>query len=138
MAWLWIILGVVALVVILGIVSYNRFVSGRQLIRDSWANIDTELRRRYDLIPNLVETVKGYAAHEKEIFERIATTRSAAIAATGPPDVQARAEAPLVGALRGLLAVAENYPQLKASENFLALQRELTTTEDRLATARRF
>src|SRR5216117_1325308 len=91
-AWLWIIIGVVALVVILGIVSYNRFVSGRQLIRDSWANIDTELRRRYDLIPNLVETVKGYAAHERGVFEEVARTRSAAAAATGTPQQLANTE----------------------------------------------
>jgi LemA protein len=135
---LYAVLAGVGVLLILFAVSFNRFVQQRNLIRDSWANIDAELRRRYDLIPNLVETVKGYAAHEREIFERIAAARSAAIAATGPPDEQARAEAPLVGALRTLLAVAENYPQLKASENFLALQRELATTEDRLATARRF
>jgi LemA protein len=138
MAWLWIILGVVALVVILGIVSYNRFVSGRQLIRDSWANIDTELRRRYDLIPNLVETVKGYAAHERGVFEEVTRARAAAVSATGSPAEQAAAEGPFVAALRQLFAVAENYPELKANQNFLALQSELSNTEDRLQTARRF
>jgi len=131
-------LGGVGFLLLLLAISFNRFVQQRNLIRDSWANIDTELRRRYDLIPNLVETVKGYAAHERAVFERVTETRTAAMAATGPPDAQAQAERPLVGALRGLLAVAENYPQLKASENFLALQRELVTTEDRLAAARRF
>jgi LemA protein len=131
-------LGGVGLLLILVAVSFNRFVQQRNLIRDSWSNIDTELRRRYDLIPNLVETVKGYAAHERALFERVTEARSAAMAATGPVDLQAQAERPLVGALRGLLAVAENYPQLKASDNFLALQRELVTTEDRLAAARRF
>jgi LemA protein len=138
MAWLWIILGVAALVVILGIVSYNRFVSGRQLIRDSWANIDTELRRRYDLIPNLVETVKGYAAHERGVFEEVTRARAAAVSATGSPAEQAAAEGPFVAALRQLFAVAENYPELKANQNFLALQSELSNTEDRLQTARRF
>ena len=138
MAWLWIILGVVALVVILGILSYNRFVSGRQLIRDSWANIDTELRRRYDLIPNLVETVKGYAAHERGVFEEVTRARAAAVSATGSPAEQAAAEGPFVAALRQLFAVAENYPELKANQNFLALQSELSNTEDRLQTARRF
>ena len=128
---------VVVLLLAVGM-SYNRFVSQRNLIRDSWADVDTELRRRYDLIPNLVATVKGYAAHEKEILERVTETRAAAVAATGSPDQQAQAEAPLVGALRGLLAVAENYPQLKASENFLSLQKELSNTEDRLQAARRF
>ncbi|HSL67551.1 MAG TPA: LemA family protein [Actinomycetota bacterium] len=138
MAWLWIVLGVVALVVILGVVSYNRFVAGRQLIRDSWANIDTELRRRYDLIPNLVETVKGYAAHEREVFEEVTRARAAAVSATGSPAEQAAAEGPFVAALRQLFAVAENYPELKANQNFLALQSELSNTEDRLQTARRF
>ncbi len=138
MAWVWIVLGVVALVVILGIVSYNRFVAGRQIIRDSWANIDTELRRRYDLIPNLVETVKGYAAHERGVFEEVTRARAAAVSATGPPAEQAAAEGPFVAALRQLFAVAENYPELKANQNFLALQSELSNTEDRLQTARRF
>ncbi|MFY9587790.1 MAG: LemA family protein [Actinomycetota bacterium] len=131
-------LGGVGILLILFAISFNRFVRQRNLIRDSWANIETELRRRYDLIPNLVETVKGYAAHERAVFERVTEARTAAMAASGPPDEQAQAERPLVGALRGLLAVAENYPQLKASENFLALQKELVTTEDRLAAARRF
>jgi len=137
-AWLWIVLGVVALVVIFGILSYNRFVSGRQLIKDSWANIDTELRRRYDLIPNLVETVKGYAAHERGVFEEVTRARAAAVSATGSPAEQAAAEGPFVAALRQLFAVAENYPELKANQNFLALQTELSNTEDRLQTARRF
>ncbi|MEW6059206.1 MAG: LemA family protein [Actinomycetota bacterium] len=135
---LWIVLGAVAVLAIGAIVSYNRFVSQRQLIKDSWANIDTELRRRYDLIPNLVETVKGYAAHEREIFEDVARTRSAAVAATGTPAEQAAAEGPFVAALRQLFAVVENYPDLKANQNFLALQAELANTEDRLQTARRF
>jgi LemA protein len=135
---LWIVLGVVALILIAGIVSYNRFVSPKNLIRDAWANIDTELRRRYDLIPNLVETVRGYAAHERETFERVTQARNAAVAATGSPAEQAAAEGPFVAALRQLFAVAEAYPQLRANENFLALQGELTNTEDRLQTARRF
>jgi LemA protein len=135
---LWIVLGILALVVIFGIVSYNRFVSQRQLIKDSWANIDTELRRRYDLIPNLVETVRGYATHEREVFENVTRARAAAASATGTPASQAAAEGPLVAALRQLFAVVEAYPDLKANQNFLALQSELTNTEDRLQTARRF
>jgi LemA protein len=135
---LWIVLGVLALVAVLGVVSYNRFVSQKQLIKDSWANIDTELRRRYDLIPNLVETVRGYAGHERAVFENVTKARAAATAATGSPASQAAAEGPLVAALRQLLAVAENYPDLKANQNFLALQQELANTEDRLQTARRF
>jgi LemA protein len=134
----WIVLGVVALLAIILVVSYNRFVSQKNLIRDSWANIDTELKRRYDLIPNLVETVKGYASHEREIFEEVARTRSMAAGATGSPAAQAAAEGPFVAALGKLFAVAENYPDLKANQNFLALQGELTNTEDRLQTARRF
>jgi LemA protein len=135
---LWIVLGIVVLVAVFGIVSYNRFVSQRQLIKDAWANIDTELRRRYDLIPNLVETVRGYASHERETFENVTRARAAATAATGSPAAQAAAEGPLVAALRQLLAVAEAYPDLKANQNFLALQQELANTEDRLQTARRF
>ena len=136
--WLIVVLVLLVLIVVGGIASYNRFVSQRNLIKDAWANIDTELRRRYDLIPNLVATVQGYAAHEREVFENVTKARAAATAATGSPAAQAAAEGPFVAALRQLLAVAENYPQLKANENFLALQAELSNTEDRLQTARRF
>jgi LemA protein len=134
----WVLIGVA---VVLGgflVVSYNRFVSQRQQVRNAWANIDTELRRRYDLIPNLVETVRGYAAHEREVFEEVARARSMAMSATGSPAEQAAAEGPLVAALRQLFAVAENYPQLRANENFLALQSELANTENRLQGSRRF
>jgi LemA protein len=134
----WIVLGLVVLLVVAGIVSYNRFVAQKNLIRDAWANIDTELRRRYDLIPNIVETVKGYAAHEREVLENVTRARAAATGATGSPAEQAAAEGPLVAALRQLFAVVENYPDLKANQNFLALQAELSNTEDRLQTARRF
>jgi len=136
--WLIVLLALIVVVVVGGIASYNRFVSQRNLIKDAWANIDTELRRRYDLIPNLVSTVQGYAAHEKQVFEDVTKARAMATAATGSPAAQAAAEGPFVAALRQLLAVAENYPQLKANENFLALQAELSNTEDRLQTARRF
>jgi len=135
---LWIVLGIIVVIGIALVVSYNRFVSQRNLIRNSWANIDTELRRRYDLIPNLVETVKGYAAHEREVFEDVARTRSAAAQATGTPAEQAAAEGPFVAALGRLFAVAENYPELKANQNFLALQQELSNTEDRIQASRRF
>jgi LemA protein len=130
--------GIVLLILIFGVVSYNRFVSQRQLIKDAWANIDTELRRRYDLIPNLVETVRGYASHERTVFENVTRARAAAASATGSPAAQAAAEGPLVAALRQLFAVVENYPDLKANQNFLALQQELANTEDRLQTSRRF
>jgi len=135
---LWIVLGIVVLGAIFGVVAYNRFVSQKQLIKDSWANIDTELRRRYDLIPNLVETVRGYATDEREVFENVTKAPANAAAATGTPAAQAAAEGPLVSALRQLFAVVENYPDLKANQNFLALQSELANTEDRLQTARRF
>jgi LemA protein len=137
----WVLIAIVVLVVLAvigGIVSYNRFVAQKNLIKDAWANIDTELRRRYDLIPNLVETVKGYATHEREVFENVTKARAAAAQATGSPAEQAAAEGPLIGALRQLFAVAEAYPDLKANQNFLALQEELSNTEDRLQTARRF
>ena len=133
-----ILLAVIVLGAIGAVVSYNRFVSQKALIKDSWANIDTELRRRYDLIPNLVETVKGYASHEREVLENVTRARAAAASSTGSPAEQAAAEAPLVAALRQLMVVVENYPDLKANQNFLQLQAELTNTEDRLQTARRF
>jgi LemA protein len=135
---LLLVLGIVVVLVLAGVVSYNRFVSQKNLIRDAWANIDTELRRRYDLIPNIVETVRGYAAHEREVLENVTQARAMATGATGSPAEQAAAEGPLVAALRQLFAVVENYPDLKANQNFLALQAELTNTEDRLQTARRF
>jgi LemA protein len=137
MTALWIVLGIIVLLLLVGVISYNRFVSQRQQIRDAFANIDTELRRRYDLIPNLVETVKGYATHERETFERVTAARTAAIQAQGPAQ-QGQAEGILTQALRGLFAVAEAYPQLQANENFLALQNELTNTEDRIQVSRRF
>ena len=131
--------GVIVLVLLIAIwVSYNRFVEQRQLMRDAWANIDTELQRRYDLIPNLVETVKGYATHERVLFEEVTAARAAALGSQGTPGEQARDEQQLVRTLQQLFAVAEGYPTLQASGNFLALQRELATTEDRIQVARRF
>ena len=128
------LLVLVVVVAVGAVVSYNRFVSQKTLIKDAWANIDTELRRRYDLIPNLVETVKGYASHEKEVLENVTRARAMAASATGSPAEQAAAEGPLVAALRQLMLVVENYPNLKADQNFLQLQGELTNTEDRLQT----
>jgi LemA protein len=133
-----IVLGAVALLVIALVLSFNRFISQRNLVRESWANVDTELKRRYDLIPNLVATVKGYAAHEASVLQAVTTARAAAAATSGPAEAQAPAEQAFVSSLRQLWAVAENYPDLKASDQFLALQRELTTTEDRIQLARRF
>jgi len=127
---------VIVLLIVVGM--YNSLVSGRNHVRESWSGIDTELKRRYDLVPNLVETVKGYARHERELLEHVAEARTRAVASTGSPESQARDENVLVGALRQLLAVAEAYPDLKASQNFLALQAQLVETEDRLQAARRF
>lgn len=124
------------LIYVLGI--YNRLVKLRQTIRESWANVDTELKRRYDLIPNLVNTVKGYARHEREVLEAVVRARQAAIDSGGSPAEQARTENEFVRQVRSLFAVAENYPDLKASRNFLQLQRELVNTEDRIQAARRF
>ncbi len=136
--WILIILLALIVIVVIGLVlAYNRFVSQRQLIRNAWSNIETELRRRYDLIPNLVSTVQGYASHEREIFEEVARARAAAGSAQGPAQAAA-AEGPLTAALGRLFAVAENYPDLKASTNFLALQQELSNTEDRIQASRRF
>lgn len=118
--------------------TYNGLVRLRNHCRESWSGIDTELKRRYDLIPRLVEVVKGYAKHEREVFERVAQARAAALSSNGSPAIQARDENALVGAVKGLFAVVERYPELKASGNFLALQTELVNTEDRIAAARRF
>jgi len=117
---------------------YNSLVRGRNHVRESWAGIDTELKRRYDLIPNLVQTVKGYAKHEREVFERVTEARSRAAASTGSPAQQAADENILVAALRQLFALREGYPELKASENFLAFQHQLAETEDRIQAVRRF
>lgn len=135
---LYIIIAICAAILIAPVLSYNRFINQRNLIENSWSNIETELNRRYELIPNLVETVKGYAAHERSVFEAVTAARSQAQAEHGTPQEQAATERPLVSALRRLLAVAESYPELKASSHFLALQDELTRTEDRIQASRRF
>lgn len=117
---------------------YNTLVRIRQQVRESWSGIDTELKRRYDLIPNLVETVKGYAAHEREVLTEVTEARSRAEASRGDPDSQSRDEKVLVSSMNRLLAVAENYPDLKASAHYLELQKELANTEDRIQATRRF
>jgi LemA protein len=134
----WIVLGVILLIVIWVMVMYNGLVRLRNHVAESWSDIDTELKRRYELIPNLVETVKGYARHERELLERVVQLRNAAMANHGSPRAQADDENHLVHGLRQFFAVVEKYPQLKASENFLALQTELAHTEDRIQRARRF
>jgi LemA protein len=131
---------VVVLVVLILIFSYNGLVRLRNKIDNAYSQIDVQLKRRHDLIPNLVETVKGYAAHEKGTFEAVTNARANAINAgqTGTPAQQAQAENVLSGALKSLFAVAEAYPDLKANQNFLSLQEELTSTEDRIAYSRQF
>ena len=132
-----IIIGVIVLLAIIGVVFYNRLVQLRNRVEAGWSQIDVQLKRRYDLIPNLVETVKGYAAHERQTLEAVIAARQQAVSANGVEE-QAQAENMLTGALRQLFAVAEAYPDLKANQNFLALQEELTGTEGRIAYARQF
>ena len=130
---------VVAIVpVLFVIVQYNGLVTLRNYIRDAWANVDTELKRRYDLIPNLVATVKGYAAHEREVLERVIELRNRCAASAAQGNVQQSDEQELVNNLQRVLIIAENYPQLKADQHFLKLQQELVNTEDRIQAARRF
>ncbi len=132
-----IIVAVLALLLIVFIGIYNRLVSYRNRIDNAWHQIDVQLKRRYDLIPNLIETVKGYAAHERGVFENVTKARAQAIGASTVGE-QAQAENAITSALRQLFAVAENYPDLKANQNFLMLQEELSGTESKIAFARQF
>ena len=134
---LWILIVIVAIIVLSFIAIFNGLVSLRNRAKEAWSDIDVQLRRRYDLIPNLVETVKGYAKHEKKVFEEVTKARTAAIAAKDVKS-QEQAENTLTSALKSIFAVAENYPVLRASENFKALQDELTDTENKIEAARRF
>jgi len=131
---------IVLVVVLVGflILSYNGLVRSRNQVENAWSQIDVQLKRRLDLIPNLVETVKGYAAHERETLEAVVNARNSALAAPDTPRAQAEASNMLSGALRQLFALSEAYPDLKANQNFLALQEELTATEGRVAYARQF
>lgn len=137
MEWLIVAIGVLVVLVLFIWLTYNRLVRLRNRIEAAWSQIDVQLRRRHDLIPNLVETVKGYAAHERQTLEAVTKARQQAVAAQGV-EGQAQAENMLTQALRQLFAVAEAYPDLKANENFLALQEELTGTEGRIAFSRQF
>ncbi len=134
---LWVLLAVIVVLAIFLIGGYNRLVTLRQRIRNAWSQIDVQLKRRYDLIPNLVNTVKGYATHERETFEKVTQARNMAISASDVNE-QAGAENMLSGALKSLFAVAESYPELKADANFRQLQEELTNTEGKIAFARQF
>ncbi len=133
----WIVLGVIVALVLWIIVIYNGLVAMRQRVNQSFADVDVQLRQRHDLIPNLVETVKGYAAHERGTLDAVVKARNAAMAA-GSTDAKVAAENMLTGALRGLFALAEAYPNLKANENFRQLQDQLADIENKLAAARRF
>ncbi len=133
-----VLLVLVAILLLWGVGIYNSLVRLRNLVQEAWRQIDVELHRRHDLIPNLVETVKGYAAHERGVFDEVTAARAAAASPGATPALQAEQENVLTAALGRLFAVAEAYPQLRASENFMALQAELTNTEDRLAAGRRF
>jgi len=135
--WLYIILGAAAVIIFWFIATYNRLIGAKNATDNSWADIDVQLKRRYDLIPNLVETVKGYAAHEKGLFENVAKARSVAMGAKTPAE-HAAAENMLSSTLKSLFAVAENYPDLKASQNFMQLQGDLRDAEDKIQAARRF
>jgi LemA protein len=132
-----IILAVVFVVLLYIVTVYNGLVTLRNRVREAWSDIDVQLKRRYDLIPNLVETVKGYASHEKETFDRVIQARSKAMSAQGLKE-RGEAENALTGTLKSLFALSESYPDLKASVNFLELQKELTDTEDKVQASRRF
>src|SRR6187431_3082788 len=137
--WIFlIVLAVILILIIWLIAAYNGLIRRRNQIENAWSQIDVQLKRRLDLIPNLIETVKGYAAHEAGTLEAVVKARNAAIAAPDTPHAQAQADNVLTGALRQVFALSEAYPDLKANENFLALQEELTATEGRVAYARQF
>jgi LemA protein len=134
----WILTGVLVLAVVWVIGAYNGLVSLKNRTDEAWSDIDVQLKRRYDLIPNLVETVKGYAKHEKQVFEEVTKARSEAMSSGGSVADKAESENMLTNTLKSVFAIAENYPELKANQNFLSLQGELTDTEDKIEAARRF
>lgn len=135
---LWIIIAVVAILIIWTIAAYNRFITFRNRADEAWADIEVQLKRRYDLIPNLVNTVKGYATHESATLEKVIAARNSAMQSSGTGAQHAQAENMLSGALKSIFALAESYPDLKANTNFLELQRELSDTENKIQSARRF
>jgi LemA protein len=135
--WLWILIAALVLLALFFVLGYNRLVRLRNEVDTGWSNIDVQLQRRADLIPNLVETVRAYAAHERAVFEEVTRARTA-LQRAGTPGSAAEANEGLTAALGRLFAVAEAYPELKASENFLELQEDLTDTEDKIAAARRY
>jgi LemA protein len=134
---MWILLGIIVVVIIWAVAVYNGLIRLKNRVDEAWSDIDVQTKRRYDLIPNLVNTVKGYASHEKEVFEKVTEARTRAMGAQSAVD-KAQAENALSQTLKSLFAVAEAYPDLKANQNFLELQRELTDTEDKIQASRRF
>ncbi len=137
--WIWIVIGVIVILAVAFVSIYNGLVRARNQVKNAWAQIDVQLKRRYDLVPNLVETVKGYARHERETFEMVTKARNLAQQLTSASaGERGKVEGDLSSALGRLLAVAENYPELKANQNFLALQEELTSTENKISFARQF
>lgn len=138
MTTLWVILGIFAFVVLWAIFAFNRLVTLRNRVREAWSDIEVQLKRRYDLIPNLVEAVKGYAKHEREAFENVTRARAEALKGGATPHERAEKENMLTGALKSIFAIAEAYPDLKANTNFLELQRELSDTENKIQASRRF
>jgi LemA protein len=138
MSAIWFLIALIAVIAIWVIAIYNGLVTLRIRCEEAWSDIDVQLKRRYDLIPNLIETVKGYVKHEKEVFENVTKARSQAMQNTGDPGAQAKTENQLTGALKTLFAVAEAYPELKANENFLRMQQDLSEIEEKIQAARRF
>jgi LemA protein len=138
MTALYVILGLIGAAALYVVFAYNKLVSLRVRVNESWSGIEVQMKRRYDLVPNLVETVKGYASHEAGTLEKVVQARSAAVANQGTPAEQARSENMLAGALKSLFALAENYPDLKANENFLGLQDDLSEIEDNIQASRRY
>jgi len=138
MTILYIIIGVIVLLILWAIIAYNSFVSYVNRTKEAWADIEVQLKRRYDLIPNLVNTVKGYAIHESAAFEKVSEARSKAMQSGGSPAEKGEVENALSGTLKSLFAISEAYPELKANTNFLELQRELSDTENKIQSARRF
>jgi len=140
MIYVWILIALLAIAIIWVIVAYNGLITLKNRTSEAWSDIDVQLKRRYDLIPNLVNTVKGYATHEKGVFEKVTEARAKSLSAEKAGDIKgaAVAEGELSGALKSLFAVAENYPDLKANQNFLDLQQQLADTEDKIQASRRF
>ena len=137
MTWLYILIAVVVILILWAVGVYNKLVSLKMRVKNAWAQIDTQLKRRFDLIPNLVETVKGYAKHEKSTLEDVVKARNTYLSASTPED-QLKADGQLTKAVNKLFALAESYPDLKANESFLSLQKELTTCEEKITYARQF